>query len=281
MRIRVLTMNVQHDAGDPRRTELINAELRRLSPDLVALQEVCDGQLGKLIEGTGLTHTTHQSEVLISRWRHGSVLATRWPHRVVDVQEHRPAAGSDVHWWTLAAAVGVPELGELLFIHPSTPWRLDHAGPREQQLVAAVDADQLHRFRLPSIIAGDLNASPKSAGIRFLTGLQSLGGRSTQYHDAWAVAGDGTGYTWTVSNPLAAAEIDELIGQPRHRRRIDYIFVGSAHSHPDALARVLHAELVGDAPVDGVWLSDHFGVLADLDYSLAEVDADDVPHERG
>ncbi|MFG1818511.1 endonuclease/exonuclease/phosphatase family protein [Kribbella sp. NPDC049174] len=262
-------MNVQHDAGDPRRTGLINAELRRLSPDLVAFQEVCDDQLAELIDGTGLTHTTHQSEVLKSSWRHGSVLATRWPHRVVDVQERRASAESDVHWWTLAAAVDVPELGELLFIHPSTPWRLDQAGAREEQLLAAVELDEQHRFRLPSIIAGDLNATPKSAGVRFLTGLQSLGGRSTQYHDAWAVAGDGTGFTWTVANPLAAAEIDRLLGQSRLRRRIDYVFVGSAHSHPDARARVLHTELIGDAPVDGVWLSDHFAVLTDLDYTLS------------
>jgi endonuclease/exonuclease/phosphatase family metal-dependent hydrolase len=268
MRIRVLTMNVQHDAGDPRRTGLINSELRRLSPDLVAFQEVCDDQLAELIDGTGLTYTTHQSEVLVSRWQHGSVLATRWPHRVVDVQEHRASAESDVHWWTLAAAVGVPELGELLFIHPSTAWRLDQAGAREEQLLAAVELDETHRFRLPSIIAGDLNATPKSAGVRFLTGLQSLDGRSTQYHDAWAVAGDGIGFTWTVANPLAAAEIDRLLGQSRLRRRIDYVFVGSTHSHPDARARVLHAELIGDAPIDNVWLSDHFGVLTDLDYTL-------------
>jgi hypothetical protein len=41
MRLRVLTVNVQHDAGDPRRTGLLNRELRRLAPDLVAFQEVC------------------------------------------------------------------------------------------------------------------------------------------------------------------------------------------------------------------------------------------------
>jgi endonuclease/exonuclease/phosphatase family metal-dependent hydrolase len=272
MRIRVLTLNVQHDAGDPRRTELINAELRRLSPDLVAFQEVCypsrSDQLARLVEGTGLAHTTHQADVLETDWNDGTALATRWPHRVVDVQEHRASADSEVHWWTLAAAVDVPELGELLFVHPATPWRLDHAAAREQQLLAAVELDERHRLRLPSIIAGDLNATPKSAGIRFLTGLQALGGRSTQYHDAWVVGGDGTGFTWTVANPLAADEIERLIGQPRHRRRIDYIFVGSAHSHPEARARVLRAELIGDGPVDGVWLSDHFGVLADLEYSV-------------
>jgi endonuclease/exonuclease/phosphatase family metal-dependent hydrolase len=272
MQIRVLTMNVQHDAGDPRRTELINAEIRRLSPDLVAFQEVCypsrSDQLAALVEGTGLTHTTHQADVLSSDWTDGTAIATRWPHRVVDVREHQASPESDVHWWTLAAAVDVPELGELLFIQPATPWRLDQATAREEQLLAAVELDEQQRFRLPSIIAGDLNATPKSAGIRFLAGLQALGGRSTHYHDVWAVAGEGLGFTWTVANPLGAAEIDRLIGQPRHRRRIDYIFVGSTHSHPKARATVLQTQLIGDAPIDGTWLSDHFGVLTDLDYTL-------------
>lgn len=272
MRIRVLTMNVQHDAGDPRRTGLINAEFRRLSPDLIALQEVCypahRDQLAELLEGTGLTHTTHQADVieLPEQARYdGSALATRWPHRVVEVLDHRPSRESDAHWWTLAAAVAVPDLGELLFILPTTPWQLDQAAVREQQLIAAVELDGLHRFGVPTIIAGDLNACPESAGIRFLTGLQSLNGRSTSYNDAWAVSGQGPGYTWTVNNPVAAVEIERLIGQPNHRRRIDYIFVGSTHAHPAARARVVHAELVGDEPVDDVWLSDHFGVFADLD----------------
>ncbi|TDD27683.1 endonuclease/exonuclease/phosphatase family protein [Kribbella turkmenica] len=269
MRIRVLTMNVQHDAGDPRRTALINGELRRLSPDVVALQEVRPDQLAELVEGTGLTHTTHQADVLESEWQDGIVLASRRPQRVVDVREHRASADADVHWWTLAAAVDVAELGELLFVQPATPWRLDQSAAREEQLLAAAEVDEKYRFRLPSIIAGDLNATPDSAGIRFLSGLQSLAGRSVHYHDAWAVAGDGAGYTWTAANPVAAPEIDHLVGQPHHHRRIDYIFVGSAHSHPAARARVVHAGLVGDTPIDNIWLSDHYGVLADLDYSLS------------
>jgi hypothetical protein len=85
------------------------------------------------------------------------------------------------------------------------------------------------------------------------------------YHDAWAVAGHGPGHTWTVDNPVAAAEIDRLVGQPGHRRRIDYVFVGSAHAHPQARTRIMSARLVGDRPVEGVWLGDHAGVLADLD----------------
>ena len=57
-------MNVQNDEGDPRRLALINAELRRIDPDVVAFQEVLYSaerrQLDELLEGTSL-HGTHQA----------------------------------------------------------------------------------------------------------------------------------------------------------------------------------------------------------------------------
>lgn len=68
-----------------------------------------------------------------------------------------------------------------------------------------------------------------------------------------------------MDNPAAAAEIDQILRQAEHRRRLDYILVGSWHAHPDASARVRRASLVFNEPTDGVWLSDHFGVLAEIE----------------
>ncbi|HEY6481751.1 MAG TPA: endonuclease/exonuclease/phosphatase family protein, partial [Streptosporangiaceae bacterium] len=91
MLLRVLTMNVQNDAGDARRQKILNAGLRQLAPDLVAFQEVSSGpghgQLDQLLEGTGL-HGTHQAQALAydmpfaDRYG-GAAVATRWPHRIV------------------------------------------------------------------------------------------------------------------------------------------------------------------------------------------------------
>jgi endonuclease/exonuclease/phosphatase family metal-dependent hydrolase len=92
-----------------------------------------------------------------------------------------------------------------------------------------------------------------------------LGGRSVYYHDAWAVAGEGSGYTWSADNPNARLEIDKIIREPNHRRRVDYIFVGSWHTHPHAHAYIRSATLAFDEPIDGIWASDHFGVVVDLD----------------
>lgn len=136
---------------------------------------------------------------------------------------------------------------------------------RERQVVALSDLDARHRGTLPTIMAGDFNATPDAASIRYLTGQQSLAGRSVHYHDAWEVAGTGPGHTWTLDNPAGKAEIDQIIRQPEHRRRLDYVFVGSWDAHPDAHCRIQQAALAFDAPIDGTWVSDHYGVSVNLD----------------
>jgi len=273
MRLRVLTLNVQNDEGDPRRIEVLNQGLRELKPDLVALQEVTQTsthhQLGALLEGTGL-HGTHQGDVMAYQppWTDkygGSAVATRWRHRIVETLDLRLPDAPDVPWCTLAASLTIPDQGELLFIGATTSWRPDAESARERQVIALTDLDTRHRQTLPTVIAGDFNASPDAASIRYLSGLQSLNGRSVCYHDAWTVAGDGPGHTWTTDNPGARLEIDQLVGQPNHHRRLDYIFVGTRQAHPAARCRIRTARLAFTQPVDGIWASDHFGVISELD----------------
>jgi endonuclease/exonuclease/phosphatase family metal-dependent hydrolase len=272
LRLRVMTLNVQNTtAGDPRRLQLLNDAIRQLKADVVSLQEVMSTKhLDALLDNTGL-HGTHQSQVLdheppfVDQYG-GTAVASRWPHRVVEVLDQRLTDAPDVPWCTLAAVIPVPDLGELLAIATTSSWRLDAEAARERQALALADLDARHRRALPTVIAGDLNADPDSASIRFLTGRQSLAGRSVHYHDSWAIAGDGPGYTWTDANANAAEEIGAVVRQPRHRRRLDYVLLGSWHAHPTARAEVRFATLVGPQ-TDGAWASDHFGVIADVDFS--------------
>jgi endonuclease/exonuclease/phosphatase family metal-dependent hydrolase len=273
MRLRVLTINVQNDEGDPRRLGVLNQELRRLAPDIVALQEVMHtherNHLDELLAGTDL-HGTHQAQAMtytppFAERYGGSAVATRWPHRVLEVLDLRSADASDLPWCTLAVSLPIPDEGELVFIAATSSWRLDAEAARERQAVALTDLDARHRTTLPSIIAGDFNAGPDAASIRYLSGLQSLGGHSVRYHDAWAVAGNGSGYTWTVDNDAGREAIEQIVGQSEHRRRMDYVFVGSWDAHPQAHCRILDAQLAFDQPIDEVWPSDHFGVVVDLE----------------
>lgn len=192
MQLRIVTINVQTDEGDPRRLELVNRELHRLDPDLVALQEVIGtdgrGQLDELLAGTEL-HGTHQAQVMAyappfaDRYG-GSAMATRWPHRIVEALDLRLADAADVPWCTLAALVPLPGEGDVLFIAATAAWRLDAEAARERQALAITDLDARHRTSLPTIIAGGFNAAPDAASIRYLTGRQSIAGRSVHYHDA-------------------------------------------------------------------------------------------------
>ncbi|GAA5132802.1 endonuclease/exonuclease/phosphatase family protein [Pseudonocardia adelaidensis] len=270
MRLRAVTINVQNDEGDPRRIGLLNQELRRLAPELVALQEVVGREhLDELLEGTGL-HSTHQADVMAyappfaDRYG-GNAVATRWPHTVVEVLDQRLAGAGDVPWCTVAVKVPLPDVGELLFISATASWQLDAEAVRERQAVALGDLDARHRTELPTIIAGDFNADPDAASIRYLTGRQSLSGRSVHYHDAWEVAGNGPGHTWSVDNANAAALFDRIVRQPGHRGRLDYVFTGSWHAHPKARCEIRSASVAFDRPTDGVWPSDHYGVVVDVE----------------
>jgi endonuclease/exonuclease/phosphatase family metal-dependent hydrolase len=220
---------------------------------------------------SGMSHqSTHQDQVLSivlpgSDRYGGNAIATRWPHRVVETLDLRSSDALDVPWCTLAASVSLPGEGDLLFVAATTSWRLEAESARERQVVAISDLDSRHRTELPTIIAGDFNAAPDASSIRYLTGLQSIAGRSVHYHDAWAVGGDGPGYTWASDNPNTRSEIDKIVRQPNHRRRVDYVFTGSWHAHPNAHCHVRTARLAFDKPEAGIWGSDHFGVVVDFE----------------
>jgi endonuclease/exonuclease/phosphatase family metal-dependent hydrolase len=277
VRLRVLTLNVLNLEGDPRRQKILNAEIRRLDPDLISLQEVIldeeRDQLAQLLDGTGL-HGTHQARPLgyAVPWSErygGTALATRWPHTVVETLDLRLPETGDVHpWGAIGAVVDIPGEGELLFVATTNGASLTGELARERHVVKLAELDERHRRKLPTIIAGDFNARPDASSIRFMRGLQSLEGRSVMYNDAWEIAGRGPGFTWEYDNPSAAWIMDYIVRQPTPRMRIDYVFVGSSQTeHLEGECRVQKAELAFDQPIDGIWPSDHYGVLVDLEVS--------------
>jgi endonuclease/exonuclease/phosphatase family metal-dependent hydrolase len=184
-------------------------------------------------------------------------------HDVVELD--RPLAddaGTGARAAALAAEIGVPSSGPLLVVHHKGTFHLDREGVREQQAVATarfIEELVADRPALPVVLLGDFNAGPDAASLQFLTGRRSLDGVGVRYEDAWeAVHPDDPGQTFTPRNPLVPA------GQmPLERgRRIDHILIRSGAHGP--LLDAVSCRLVFDEPVDGVWASDHFGVLAEL-----------------
>lgn len=166
----------------------------------------------------------------------------------------------------VATRIQAPESTFWFCSASATAWLPGQEDRREDDVVALdaaltgiADGDDL-----PPVLAGDFNATPDSAGIRFLTGLQSLRGRSTAWYDAWDLAGDGTpGHTWTSRNPYVAPFAAAVLAQPAHHRRIDYVFVAAPiRWRPRVVVRSCRVVLTGTAQAAP---SDHYGVVADLD----------------
>jgi endonuclease/exonuclease/phosphatase family metal-dependent hydrolase len=153
-------------------------------------------------------------------------------------------------------------LGPLLVVHHKAAFELEHEHVREAQARATarfVDELVADRPDLPVVLMGDLNAGPDAASLRFLTGRQSLVDTSVRYEDAWeAVHPDAAGHTFSPHNALVRAGEMPL----ERGRRIDHIMIRSGPYGPPL--DVADCQLVFDQPVDGMWPSDHFGVLAEL-----------------
>jgi endonuclease/exonuclease/phosphatase family metal-dependent hydrolase len=265
--LKVLTLNLWHDAGPwPERAKRIREWIDRLDPDLIAFQEALrlpqGDQVQALLDGRGY----HVDYVRASAfWKHGreadagcigNAVASRF--EIQSREELRlPRSGDGETRAALSLTLLAP-CGPVCFTATHLNWRLDHGHVRERQVVALCDLALRRRPAggFPPILAGDFNAEPDAAEIRYVTGLQSLGGRSVAFLDAWRMAGDGgPGFTWSNRNPHARRELEP-------DRRIDYVFVGLPRR--DGLGQIQGCRVVCDDERDGVWPSDHFGVYVEL-----------------
>jgi endonuclease/exonuclease/phosphatase family metal-dependent hydrolase len=256
MATRVMTANVlspDHASWDQRRA-VLQSEFARLRPDVIAVQEV--------------TSTDFLDPQYAVAWHSqrsadgvGAALASRWPlGEIHEVDLHVTDRTGDFPW---AAAVITEVLAPdpFLFVHLKPSWPIPYAYERELQAVrcARFVEEQLGGRDIPVIVAGDFDAAPDSASIRFWTGRQSLNGISVAYQDAWEAVHPGDpGHTFSPLNPLVRA--GEMSLEPG--RRIDYIMVRCGLHGP--VLQVADCFLAFDKPVDGVWATDHFGLVADL-----------------
>jgi endonuclease/exonuclease/phosphatase family metal-dependent hydrolase len=109
---------------------------------------------------------------------------------------------------TLAAEVLAPDsIGPPLFVNHLPNWQLDFEHERELQALAAARFLEafVHRRNHHVVLAGDFDADPSAAGVRFWSGRQSLDGLSVCYRDAWESKDpQDPGDTFTRRNPLVA-----------------------------------------------------------------------------
>jgi endonuclease/exonuclease/phosphatase family metal-dependent hydrolase len=240
VRVRVLTYNIQHGAGTDGKIDLARtaAVIKRLTPDLVALQEVDKAttrsrgvdqaaELGKL---TGM-HVAFGKAMDFAGGQYGEAILSRYPLSEVQVHNLPFTPGCEPRC-AIAARVRLGKDGpEFVFAgthleHAKAPVRLCQA----QKLNPALAA----KNTLPTILAGDFNDVPDSPALKVL-------------HSHWTDATSGQpDPTWPSDQP---------------RLKIDYVF-----SRPVDGWRVVEKQVINESVA-----SDHRPLLVVLEWVPVQV----------
>lgn len=261
-RLRVVSMNLWGIRGEwEHRRAVLRSGLAALQPDLVTFQEVIE------TDRYDQARDLLGPEYHLAQQRHrepdgqGICIASRWPMTdLLELDLDVPPRTADFACAALLARIESPEpFGPCLLVNHLPSWQLDFESEREQQAVrtARAIADRAADGVRHVVLAGDFDADPDAASVRFWSGRQSLEGMSTCYRDAWDAVHPGEpGHTFTPENPVVADPDWPF-------RRIDYIFVRCGEHGGPTLA-VTGCERIFAEPVDGIWASDHVGLCADL-----------------
>jgi endonuclease/exonuclease/phosphatase family metal-dependent hydrolase len=266
---RIATWNLWgHFGDDPEgRLPRIEATLRHLDADVVALQEVHADQASgddavRLGDGLG----RHVVRSLANPnpanpnppGAIGNALLSRWP---VSEQGAQPlpnptgTAGPRQALWAVLAA----PFGQVPVIATHLAYRFDESAVRQQQIRAVLALAARLRSDPgrdpPVVLCGDLNAVPDSDELRLLTGRTEAPVPGLVFNDCWPQVCQDPGHTWVRRNPY-------LQNSVWPERRLDYVLV--SWPRPAPLGNPVQAFLFGDGPVDGLWPSDHLGVAVDL-----------------
>jgi endonuclease/exonuclease/phosphatase family metal-dependent hydrolase len=265
--MRVVSWNLWGRFGPwERRREAIAATLAEVGPDVCGLQEVWaapgENLAADLAERLGLHWCWAQAARGPSRAGEqlsiGNAILSRWP---ITAHAHTalPTSGlADEGRVALHARVDAPG-GTLPMFTTHLTYGPGRSGVRAAQVrtLAAFVSGQASGCAWPPVVTGDLNAEPASDELRLLGGLLTVPAvPGLVLVDAWRYADPADpGFTWDHRNGYQASSVIP-------DSRIDYILAGLPR---DGRGKVRSVRLAGTAPVDGVWPSDHFAVVADLE----------------
>jgi endonuclease/exonuclease/phosphatase family metal-dependent hydrolase len=259
MPLRVATLNIWNRMGPwDERLEAIARGVATISPDILGIQEVIQWP-GTFEQDVALRDKlgmhVHYGRHPESEFPMGNAIASKYPFARTDTFP-LPHGGTDERRSLVFAEVKTPH-GNVPVFSTHLNWKLHEGHVREEQIRFVTDtiAELAPVSGWPPILVGDMNAEPGSDEMRFLRGLTRLGGKSVYFADCFGVRGEGPGFTYARENPFAA-----VYREPS--RRIDYIFVRGPNE--EGKGEPLDARVCFDEKVNGVFASDHFGVVADI-----------------
>jgi len=239
----VITLNLWHDQSEwPKRMARILREVRALDPDVLCLQEVLQhatlpNQALALADSLGYQAHFISVDPQSAPKRYGNAILTRHP-----VLERGGKSLEPMNDYRVVAHLRIDLHGRPFDIYDTHLHHTHEGGAiratQIRDLVAYIDST---RGKGAYLLAGDFNApleSPELAPLR------------ARCLDAFATA-----------NPGADAATMNALYE-KEPRAIDHIFV--ARRGKPSLQVQAASVLFREPDADGVWASDHFGVLARL-----------------
>ncbi|WMJ69800.1 endonuclease/exonuclease/phosphatase family protein [Stenotrophomonas sp. 24(2023)] len=245
----MVTFNLHHDREDwPARRRTILAELRRLQPDAIALQEVIQkrnvrNQAQWLASKLGYEYLFVSTDPPGAPKRYGNALLTRRPVQARNEHLLQPLAD-----YRTVAHLRIDVDGQPVNVYAT---HFNERSDEDGKRIRRTQVEDLLRFigrtsaGAPVVIAGDFNA---------LVDANDLSELRSRYGDSYGSV--------HVNN----ADLAQASTLNRHYydapSRIDHIFF-----QQDALV-AREAKILFDAPdAGGRWASDHYGVWARLQFT--------------
>lgn len=256
--MRVATWNTWGRFGPwQERESVLLHYLREADADIVCLQEAWqdddESQASRFAAELGL-HSIDGDGMAYEQDFSGPAVLSRWPivsHDSLHVGgETQPSSAT-------FARIDGPR-GPIDIVSLILTWRLDHSAVRSAHLAEILSwARELNGRFPPLVVCGDFNAVRESDELRAMVGLGPVHAPNMVFYDAMAMRGTGDPSTFTERNPFSAVG---LYGN----KELDHIFSHWPKAH--GAGHPVAASVLGDEPIDGVWASDHFGVISDLLY---------------
>jgi len=242
----VVTLNLWHDQRDwPARLRVILAELRRLRPDVLCLQEVLQNpglrnQAETLADSLSCRMQFASVDGPSSPKRYGNAVLT--PHRVLAAGERNLAPADD---YRAVAHLRFEWRGREIDAYSThlhhTPQGGAIRATQIRHLLAVVDST---RGSGPAVLAGDFNAEIGTLELKPLTARYR-----SAFRDAHPRASRAEAATFNPRFGVDPGAIDHIFVERRGARR---------------LTTVASEVIFRSVGPDSVWASDHFGVVARL-----------------
>lgn len=253
--LKVVTLNLYHDKDDwPKRRVQIVEELKRLRPDAIALQEV--------LQDEGLTNQAQWLAAQLGyRWhfastdpagqprRYGNALLTRHPVLKRGQKLLEPLDDNRT-----AAFLRIDLDGRPLNLYATHLHWTDQGGAiRARQIADLMQYIAATSEDIPSLVAGDFNSTADSLELAALR---------EGFVDAY-------GNQHPQADTVSSSTLNLKYFAPK---RIDHVFF-----QRDAFVPVGATILFNQPDAQGVWASDHFGMLVELRLAAFEARAKPVP----